>query len=124
MLNIISLYKSALIPPERAGHHTNQHIPKIYKAYEYSRATENALTFDDFVPTVVNSLQSNDSLRTTWSSRADYLIVDEYQDVNFGQQRLIEILAGDRAEVMVVGDDDQTIYEWRGARPCLYHSRL
>ena len=47
----------------------------------------------------------------------DHLIVDEYQDVNFGQQTLIEILAGKRAEVMVVGDDDQTIYEWRGARP-------
>ncbi|MEN9225953.1 MAG: UvrD-helicase domain-containing protein [Thermostichus sp. DRC_bins_24] len=40
---------------------------------------------------------------------------DEYQDVNFGQQRLIELLAGTRAEVMLVGDDDQTIYEWRGA---------
>ena len=45
------------------------------------------------------------------------MIVDEYQDVNFGQQRLIELLAGSQADVMVVGDDDQTIYEWRGARP-------
>ena len=50
-------------------------------------------------------------------NRFDFVIVDEYQDVNYGQQVMLELLAGTRADVMVVGDDDQTIYEWRGARP-------
>jgi len=50
-------------------------------------------------------------------NRLDHLIVDEYQDINYGQQQLIRLLAGERADVMVVGDDDQTIYEWRAARP-------
>ena len=45
-----------------------------------------------------------------------YIIVDEYQDINLGQERLVELLASHGADVMVVGDDDQTIYEWRGAR--------
>ena len=52
-----------------------------------------------------------------YAQSLQHLIVDEYQDINYGQQRLIELLAGSQADVMVVGDDDQTIYEWRGARP-------
>lgn len=113
----ISRYKGALIPPVRAGHHFNKFIPIIYNRYEQKRSELNALTFDDFIPTVINILENNEQLRNIWSEKADYLIVDEYQDVNYGQQKLIEVLAGNKAEVMVVGDDDQTIYEWRGARP-------
>ncbi|NLH09682.1 MAG: ATP-dependent helicase [Chloroflexi bacterium] len=56
-------------------------------------------------------------IQREWCNQVDYIIVDEYQDVNLGQQKLIELLAGQRADVMVVGDDDQTIYEWRGAQP-------
>lgn len=113
----ISLYKGALISPDRAGHTYNNYIPKIYQRFEQHRVEQNALTFDDFVPIVVRRLSDNEALKDQWSSSVDYLIVDEYQDVNYGQQKLVEILAGNRAEIMVVGDDDQTIYEWRGARP-------
>ncbi|MCZ7543299.1 MAG: UvrD-helicase domain-containing protein [Anaerolineae bacterium] len=60
--------------------------------------------------------RARESLRREWCNY-DFVIVDEYQDVNYGQQRLIELVAGHWADVMVVGDDDQTIYEWRGARP-------
>ncbi len=76
-----------------------------------------ALTFDDFIPLAVQFLESETYAQQRWCGDLRFVIVDEYQDVNYGQQRLIELLAGDNADVMVVGDDDQTIYEWRGARP-------
>jgi DNA helicase-2/ATP-dependent DNA helicase PcrA len=107
----ISLWKNSLIPPERAGYRHNRYLPLVYQEYEQMRRRKNALTFDDFVPLAVKILQNN---RGPGKS---HIIVDEYQDINYGQQRLIELLAGNRADVMVVGDDDQTIYEWRGARP-------
>ena len=62
-------------------------------------------------------MEVNTVFKQRWTNRLDHLIVDEYQDINYGQQQLIRLLAGSRADVMVVGDDDQTIYEWRAARP-------
>jgi len=112
-----SLYKNSLIAPEHAGHSHDPFIPMIFKEYEAARRYKNALTFDDFMPEVVHAFEKHEEIRRIWVGKSDYLIVDEYQDVNYGQQRLIELLAGDHSEVMVVGDDDQTIYEWRGARP-------
>ena len=123
-LEAISLWKGALIPPERAGHHSNFYLPMVYAQFEKKRKKCNAYTFDDFVPAVVDLLLSNQQLQKRWCGRLKHLIVDEYQDVNAGQQRLIELLAGDRAEVVVVGDDDQTIYEWRGARPEFIQERF
>ena len=76
-----------------------------------------ALTFDDFIPEAFKVMDSHPEFRRRWTDRLDHLIVDEYQDVNYGQQQLIRLLAGNKADVMVVGDDDQTIYEWRAARP-------
>ena len=116
-LEAIGLWKGALITPDRAGHHHNDYLPIVYERFEQKRIEKNALSFDDMVPMVVQLLTKHELLHKQWCGRLDYLIVDEYQDVNFGQQKLIELLAGERAEVMVVGDDDQTIYEWRGARP-------
>lgn len=116
-LECISLWKGALIPPGRAGHRHNAHLPAVYKAFERSRIAKNALTFDDFVPLAVDLLTEEQEIRARVVNSFAVVIVDEYQDVNFGQQRLLELIAGERADVMVVGDDDQTIYEWRGARP-------
>ena len=59
-------------------------------------------------------------MQAQYAGRFDTIIVDEYQDVNYGQQRLVQLLADRRGDVMVVGDDDQTIYEWRGARPSYF----
>jgi len=115
-LEAISLWKGALIPPDRAGHRSDPYLPLVYKHYESQRKGCNAYTFDDFIPLVVDVLTTNEKMQNVWCGRLNHLIVDEYQDVNFGQQTLIELL-GHGAEVMVVGDDDQTIYEWRGARP-------
>lgn len=116
-VNAISLWKSFLIPPESAGHHVNQNIAAVYAEFESLRTQKNALTFDDFVPLAVHLFTNDAKLNRDWCGRMDQIIVDEYQDVNYGQQQLIELLAGQQGDVMVVGDDDQTIYEWRGARP-------
>ncbi len=116
-MEAIQLWKGSLIPPSRAGYRGNAHIPLVYEEFEKLRMQKNALTYDDFIPLTVDILETEQSVNQQWCNRADHVIVDEYQDVNYGQQRLIELLAGQRADVMVVGDDDQTIYEWRGARP-------
>lgn len=113
----ISLWKGSLIPPERAGYRGDTFIPLVYAEYEKLRVQQTALSFDDFIPLTVGFLEQEATVALQWCGRVQHLIVDEYQDINFGQQRCIELLAGDKADVMVVGDDDQTIYEWRGARP-------
>jgi DNA helicase-2/ATP-dependent DNA helicase PcrA len=117
VLECIGLWKSSLIPPERAGHSVNVNIPRVYAEFERLRLAANALTYDDFVPLAVEILQYEPAMRAKFVGRYDTVIVDEYQDVNLGQQTLVKLLAGSRADIMAVGDDDQTIYEWRGARP-------
>ncbi len=114
----ISRWKSALIPPSYAGYegnHSEAYI-ELYREYEERRHRDNAITFDDFVPLAIHGLEASPHLIQNKASQIRYLIVDEYQDVNLGQQRLVELLASHGADLMVVGDDDQTIYEWRGAR--------
>ncbi|MCX6078386.1 MAG: UvrD-helicase domain-containing protein [Chloroflexi bacterium] len=113
----IGAWKNALIAPSDAGHKENPNLVKVYAAYEELRLERNGITFDDFVPMAVVLLKKHQSLRDKFSSGLRYVFVDEYQDVNYAQQRLIELLAGEHADVMVIGDDDQTLYEWRGARP-------
>ncbi|MDQ3695027.1 MAG: ATP-dependent helicase [Chloroflexota bacterium] len=113
----ISLWKGSLIPPKRAGFRGHPLIPAIYGEYEQRRHQAGGLTFDDMVPAAVSLLETAAQLGSHWSAEAEFVIVDEYQDVNYSQQRLLELVADRRADVMVVGDDDQTIYEWRGARP-------
>jgi DNA helicase-2/ATP-dependent DNA helicase PcrA len=116
-LESIGLWKGSLIPHERAGHRTNGRLPLVYREFERLRTHKNAITYDDFVPLAVDLLDLEEVMARGVINHYDVVIVDEYQDVNYGQQRLIELIAGARADIMVVGDDDQTIYEWRGARP-------
>ncbi len=114
----IGLWKGALIPPSRAGYAgpNGDAYVSVYREFEKERLNANAITFDDFVPWAVNELEVNLRLRRFATGQLKYIIVDEYQDINLGQQKLIECLASTGADLMVVGDDDQTIYEWRGAR--------
>jgi len=116
-LNTIGLWKGSLIPPERAGSFASPYFPLVFAEFEKLRLSAFALTFSDFVPLAIDILQNDSYAYQKWCNDLEHVIVDEYQDINYGQQRLIELLAGDHAHVMVVGDDDQTIYEWRGARP-------
>jgi DNA helicase-2/ATP-dependent DNA helicase PcrA len=116
-MSTISRWKGALLPPERAGTTTSPYLPLVYAEYERLRLEKVAMTFDDFIPLALDILSSNPQAHSRWCKSSQHILVDEYQDINFGQQKLIEILAGNHADIMVVGDDDQTIYEWRGARP-------
>ena len=116
-MTAISLWKGALLPPDRGGSRSSPYLPLVYEEFERQRLKKSALTFDDFIPDVIRILGDNPAENLRWCQGVRHVLVDEYQDINYGQQRLIELLANDRADVMVVGDDDQTIYEWRGARP-------
>lgn len=119
LLEAISSWKSALVPPARAGYRGNPDMVAVYAEFEKLRIARGALTFDDFVPLVVGLLEAEPDARSRWTGTVDHLLVDEAQDLNLGQVRLVQVLAGTRADVMVCGDDDQTIYEWRGARPLM-----
>ena len=114
----ISLWKGALTPPSSAGYSgsCDELYTTVYKEFEKLRHEENAITYDDFVPLAVALLKGDRNKLEKHAGSLKYIIVDEYQDINLGQQCLIELLASCGADVMVVGDDDQTIYEWRGAR--------
>jgi DNA helicase-2/ATP-dependent DNA helicase PcrA len=116
-LNAISLWKGALLPPNRAGSWSSPNMQLVYAEFEKMRLEKSALTFDDFIPMSIDILETNANARQRWCGPVEYLIVDEYQDVNYSQQRLLELLTDGKADVMAVGDDDQCIYEWRGARP-------
>ena len=117
VITAIGLWKGAMLPPTRAGSNSSRYLPLLYEEYERLRLEKAALTFDDFIPLTVDLLDCNPAAFRKWCQGVRHVIVDEYQDINYGQQRLIELLASDNADVVVVGDDDQTIYEWRGARP-------
>ena len=120
----IELWKGALIPPTYAGYsgRFGDAYVAVYRRFEDERRRANALTFEDFTYLAcLNAERSLPSaggrmLREELARGVRYIIADEYQDVNYGQQRFVELLASSGADVMVVGDDDQTIYEWRGAR--------
>ena len=117
----ISNWKNDLILPEDLKHQTLspsdvEHAQFYQRYYNHLRAY-NALDFDDLIllPTVL--LKNNETVRQKWQNKIRYLLVDEYQDTNTSQYELVRLLVGERARFTVVGDDDQSIYSWRGARP-------
>ena len=89
----------------------------IYDMYQQRLAAFNAVDFDDLIRLPLRILEADEEARQTWRERLRYLLVDEYQDTNDAQYRLLKVLAGDRGAITCVGDDDQSIYAWRGANP-------
>lgn len=116
VLDAIHTWKGMLTPPERAVHADKPLFVKAFSAFEALRIQAGQLTFEDMVAEAVGLIETHEQARSVLVDRLNHLIIDEFQDVNFAQQRLARLLAGQRARVMVVGDDDQCIYEWRGAR--------
>ena len=114
--NAIRAWKGMLTPPERAIHHENPLIAQAFSVFEGLRQRAGRLTFDDLIAEAVHLIEGRPEARAALVDRLDHLIIDEFQDVNYANQHLARLLAGQRARVMVVGDDDQCIYEWRGAR--------
>ncbi len=92
-----------------------RNVAKVYPAYQKSLQAQNAFDFDDLLVKPVELFESNAELLAMYRSRFHFLLVDEYQDTNRAQFRFVELLASEHGNLMVVGDDDQSIYGWRGA---------
>jgi ATP-dependent DNA helicase Rep len=120
-MNAISAWKNDLCSPEAAleaaGTGVERTQAAVYADYVNHLAASNAVDFDDLILRPVEILRDSPQWRATWQSRVRYLLVDEYQDTNGCQYELIRLLTGERGAFTVVGDDDQSIYAWRGARP-------
>ncbi len=120
IMNIISRAKDKLQTPEDFIAETGNdprfvQIAKVYKLYQSSLVTNNALDFDDIIMQTVRLLKENEDARTYCQNRFKYVCVDEYQDTNHAQFVLTKLLSGHYNNLMVVGDDDQSIYKFRGA---------
>ena len=105
-----------LLPEELpAGDLWNQQFIRIYAAYQERLRRCNALDFGDMILQTVRLFEQFPDTLSRWQGRFLWMLVDEYQDTNPVQYRLIRLLAGERQNLCVVGDDDQSIYSWRGA---------
>jgi len=117
----ISDWKNDLIQPVQAVSvaTTNEELiaAQIYEGYQRHLRAYNAVDFDDLISIPTRLLQENQAIREKWQDRVHYLLVDEYQDTNTAQYLLVKLLVGARARFTAVGDDDQSIYAWRGAKP-------
>ncbi len=90
-------------------------IAEVYKKYEKLLRANNALDFDDLIMKTMELLTAHPPVLDYYRHKFDYILVDEYQDTNLAQYELVRLLAGEKKNVCVVGDDDQSIYGWRGA---------
>ncbi|MCG9695414.1 DNA helicase Rep [Shewanella sp. Isolate11] len=121
LMTAISNWKGDLVVPEqarkRAKDEQSQLFALLYQRYAQHMKAYNALDFDDLILIPTLLLRHNQEVRERWQKRIQYLLVDEYQDTNTSQYELVKLLVGERARFTVVGDDDQSIYSWRGAKP-------
>ncbi len=92
-----------------------KHIARIFARYELEKTKANALDFDDLLLRAVQLFAENKAVREKWRERFQHILIDEYQDTNVLQYRLIKLLVNDERNICVVGDDWQSIYSWRGA---------
>ncbi|MBQ4559063.1 MAG: DNA helicase PcrA [Tyzzerella sp.] len=120
LLAAISSAKDEMISPDEyelqaAGDYHKQKIAKVYREYEKQLRSNNALDFDDLLVKTVQLLQTQPDVLEYYQDRFRYIMVDEYQDTNTVQFKLISILAKKYRNLCVVGDDDQSIYKFRGA---------
>ncbi|HGN0869608.1 TPA: DNA helicase Rep [Providencia alcalifaciens] len=121
LISAISNWKNDLISPQQvvgqARTEKEHHFAECYRRYELHLKSCNVLDFDDLISKPTLLLYHNEEVRERWQQKIRYLLVDEYQDTNTSQYQLVKLLVGSRARFTVVGDDDQSIYSWRGARP-------
>ena len=119
--NTISNWKNALLEPGNATSVANstgeQSIAMLYERYQRALKAYNAVDFDDLIMTPVMLFRQHPEVLAKWQRRIRYLLVDEYQDTNLAQYELVKTLVNEKQALTVVGDDDQSIYAWRGARP-------
>ena len=117
----ISNWKNDMLSPVDAAGRSQtergQLFAHCYEMYQRQMKAYNALDFDDLILMPVLLLRDNQEVRQRWQNRIRYLLVDEYQDTNTSQYLFVKLLVGERARFTVVGDDDQSVYSWRGAQP-------
>ncbi|ELL4669489.1 DNA helicase Rep [Vibrio fluvialis] len=121
LTSTISNWKNDMLSPDQAKAQAlgeqQQLFAFCYEMYQKQMQAYNALDFDDLILMPVLLLRANEEVRQRWRNRIRYLLVDEYQDTNSSQYELVKLLVGERGRLTVVGDDDQSIYSWRGAKP-------
>ncbi|MDE1235504.1 DNA helicase Rep [Vibrio aestuarianus] len=121
LLSTISNWKNDMFTPEQAKGFAQgeqqQLFAHCFELYQKQMQAYNALDFDDLILMPVVLLQNNAEVRQRWQNKLRYLLVDEYQDTNTSQYEMVKLLVGERGRLTVVGDDDQSIYSWRGAKP-------
>ena len=113
-------WKNAFITPEHAistATDETHPVALLYADFNRNLKAYNAIDFDDLILMPVLLFQQNSEILEKWQNKIRYLLVDEYQDTNITQYELVRILAGNLGRFTVVGDDDQSIYAWRGAQP-------
>lgn len=120
ILSAISKQKDALIDPEETAKNASgdiraQQIAKVYARYQQQLKAADAMDFDDIIVNTVHLFEENRDVLEYYQNRFRYILVDEYQDTNHAQYRLVSLLAGAHHNLCVVGDDDQSIYRFRGA---------
>ena len=117
----ISNWKNSLLEPGQATGASDstgeQGIAMLYERYQRALKAYNAVDFDDLIMTPVMLFRTYPDILSKWQRRIRYLLVDEYQDTNLAQYELVKTLVNEKQALTVVGDDDQSIYAWRGARP-------
>ena len=115
----ISKLKNSMTTPgeaiESAESFYDVKVAEVYSSYEKKLMMANALDFDDLLIKTVELLETNESILKFWSNKFQFIMVDEYQDTNLVQYKLVELLGSNNKNVCVVGDSDQSIYAFRGA---------
>ena len=119
-LNVISSAKNELISPEEftnsaRGDFNKMRQAEVYREYQARLKANNAMDFDDLIMKTVELLKYDTEVRSYYQEKFHYIMVDEYQDTNTAQFELVRLLASGRENICVVGDDDQSIYKFRGA---------
>jgi ATP-dependent DNA helicase Rep len=123
LLAQISRWKNTLVSPEQAMLNADasdklaQQAAHWYVQYQRQLQAYNAVDFDDLIRLPVDLFETDAAALERWQNKIRYLLVDEYQDTNAAQYALVKRLTGVRGSLTVVGDDDQSIYAWRGAQP-------
>ncbi|MEH6548436.1 MAG: DNA helicase Rep [Pseudomonadales bacterium] len=119
--SLISTWKNELVNPVEAmalaKSGGEQHVAKAYEQYQRLLRAYNAVDFDDLIMQPARLFAEQAEVLDHWQQKIRYLLVDEYQDTNGAQYQLVNLLVGGRKGLTVVGDDDQSIYAWRGAKP-------
>ena len=119
--HVISNWKNDMLPPETAlqmaRNDQEMLAARVYLHYNRTLRAYNAVDFDDLILLPVQLFRDNPDVLERWQKKIHYMLVDEYQDTNSTQYLLVKQLVGGHSRFTVVGDDDQSIYAWRGARP-------